>query len=89
VASDIGRMGLRLESDDLIEAGQDIEIVFPLAADHVRCFGRVVWCRRVSGSRSAESGVALDSWHGIVLGGNSWIRYKGAQPKRDRRSTPR
>lgn len=89
VAGDIGRMGLRLETEEVMEMGDAIELVFPHSSDGVRCFGRVVWSRRLPGSRCAESGVAIEAWLGVILGENSWLRFKGAHLKKDRRSSPR
>jgi hypothetical protein len=89
VASDIGRMGLRMESDEAFEMGQTVEIAFPQSVDHVRAYGRVVWSRRLPSSRRTEAGVAIEAWHGVVLGGQSWLRFKGAHPRRDRRANPR
>ena len=89
VASDIGRMGLRLESEEPFEMGQIVEIAFPQSPDHVRAYGRIVWARRLPASRRTEAGVAVEAWHGVVMGASSWLRYKGGHPRRDRRSSPR
>lgn len=87
-AVDIGRVGLRLETAAELPMGAEVEVAFPAAADHIRCFGRVVWVRPgPEGRRTA--GVSVEAWHGVVLGHESWTRYKGATPKKDRRARPR
>src|SRR5215831_9394396 len=50
VARDIGRMGLRLELMEDVESGVEVEIAFPQTPDNIRCFGRIVWTRRVAGA---------------------------------------
>jgi hypothetical protein len=87
VALDVGKSGLRLESDAEIVVGAELEVAFPKAVDHIRCFGRVAWTKPVGTGRLA--GVAVESWHGVVLGEESWTRYKGTGPKKDRRNLPR
>ncbi|MBV9080215.1 MAG: hypothetical protein JO102_03745 [Elusimicrobia bacterium] len=72
-----------------MESGAEVEIAFPQAPDHIRCFGRIVWTRRVPGAPVREAGVSVEVWHGVVLGEESWTRFKGATPKKDRRSRPR
>lgn len=88
-ARDIGQRGLRLESDVPIEIESQIQVVFPNAQDNVQNYGRVVWAKYYEASKTYECGVAIDAWHGIVEGENSWKRFKGTQPKNDRRSGPR
>ena len=88
VAVDVGKTGLRLETDAELMAGADIEVAFPNGADHIRCFGRVAWVKPM-GPKSRQAGVAVEAWHGVVLGEESWTRYKSALPKKDRRNRPR
>jgi hypothetical protein len=87
VALDLARTGLRLESGAEMPVGADVEIAFPKAVDHIRCFGRIAWVK--PGGNGTTAGVAVDAWHGVVLGEASWTRYKGAAPKKDRRGRPR
>ncbi len=89
VASDIGRTGLRLAVDGEIMKGDALEVVFPSSSDGVRCFARVAWTRAAAGPRDQEAGVAIEGWFGIILGGNSWLRFKNGRIKKDRRSSPR
>jgi len=87
VAVDVGKTGLRLETDAELMAGMEIEVAFPNAADSIRCFGRVAWVKPMGTGRQA--GVAVEAWHGVVLGEESWTKYKSVLPKRDRRNRPR
>ena len=87
-AVDVGKTGMRLETEMDLPVGCDVEIAFPKAVDHVQCFGRVAWVKP-SGEKTRIAGVAIDSWHGVVLGEESWTRYKGTAPKKDRRGRPR
>lgn len=88
VAYDLGRYGLRLESEGMLQPGMDIEVAFPNTPDQVHCFGRVVWARAKTGHLS-EYGVAIEAWHGVVRGENSWSKFKGVRPKVERRQRPR
>jgi hypothetical protein len=88
-ARDIGQRGLRLESDTAVEIDTQIQVVFPNAQDNVQCYGRVAWTKYFESTKTYECGVAVDAWHGIVEGENSWKRFKGDQPKHDRRAGPR
>jgi hypothetical protein len=88
-AFDIGQYGLKFESDFPFDPHTYIEISFPKAPDQIHCFGRVVWMKPKSGTKLFEAGVAIDSWHGIVKGENSWTKYKGIKPKPERRYKPR
>lgn len=87
VAVDVGKTGLRLETNAEVPVGVEVEIAFPKALDHIRCFGRIAWAKPATEGRVA--GVAIDSWHGVVLGEESWTRYKSPVPKKDRRGQPR
>lgn len=89
MAHEVGQAGLRLESECELEVGQDIEVSFPKAPDHINCFGRIVWVKFHPGANMWTCGVAVESWHGIVAGSNSWMVYKGSAPQKDRRHTPR
>jgi hypothetical protein len=86
-ALDMARAGLRLETEGELPLGAEIEVAFPAAPDHIRCFGRVAWVRTVGTRR--EAGVAVEVWHGVVLGEESWTRYKNLGPKKDRRNRQR
>lgn len=86
---DIGRHGLRLECDWQLQAGMDVEVAFPNTPDHMRCFGRVAWVRERAFGKFFECGVAIDVWHGIVSGENSWMTVRGAVPKPERRRKTR
>jgi hypothetical protein len=63
-------------------------VAFPNGADHVRCFGRVAWVRP-GAWKQLVAGLSVEAWHGVILGEESWSRYKGAVPKKDRRDLPR
>lgn len=89
VAYDLGRHGMRLETEGVLQPGMDIEVAFPNTPDQVHCFGRVVWGRARSGGRSHEYGVAIEAWHGVIRGENSWTKYKGVRPKPERRTRSR
>ena len=86
-AVDIARTGLRLETESELPLGAEFEIAFPAAPDHIRCFGRVAWVRTLGALR--EAGVAVEVWHGVVLGEDSWARFKGPAPRKDRRNRAR
>lgn len=87
VAYDMGRYGMRVEFDGVLQPGMDIEVAFPNTPDQVHCFGRVVW-GRAHGSLH-KYGVAVEAWHGVVRGENSWTKYKGVRPKSERRQRSR
>ncbi len=87
VAYDMGRYGMRLEFDGVLQPGMDIEVAFPNTPDQVHCFGRVVWGR--AHGPLHEYGVAVEAWHGVVRGENSWTKYKGVRPKSERRQRSR
>ena len=84
VAFDVGERGLKIDLGAFMETGSTLQIAFPNASGHVRCFGRVVWSKP-SGADRCEAGVYVNAWHGIVEGSDSWKRFKGFRPKRDRR----
>lgn len=86
---DIGRHGMRLETDWHIQPGMDVEVAFPNSADHMRCFGHVVWVQERAGGKFFECGISVDVWHGILAGENSWMAVKGSVPKDERRKKPR
>lgn len=87
VALDVGKKGLRIETEGELFAGEDVEISFPRGTDHIRCFGQIVWVKPLGTIRIA--GVSVESWHGVVLGEDSWLRYKGVVSKKDRRAKKR
>ena len=89
VGYDISRRGIRIETAVRLEPGMELQLVFPEAPDHIRCFGRVVWARPFEDGYEYEGGVAVDAWYGVVEGEDSWKKYKGFRPKRDRRLLPR
>jgi hypothetical protein len=87
VAYDLGRYGMRLETESVLHPSMDVEVVFPNTPDQVHCYGRVVWGR--SKSSGYEYGIAVEAWHGVIRGENSWAKYKGVRPKLERRVRPR
>lgn len=89
VGYEIGRFGMKLETHFELEMGSYVQVAFPNAADHVRCFGRVVWSRPARESGGFECGLSLESWHGIVEGEESWKKYQGGRSKSERRIKPR
>lgn len=89
IGFDIGRHGLRIETDWQLQPGTDVEISFPNTVDQMQCFGRVVWARNLSNGKLCQSGIVIEVWHGIVSGENSWIKVKGAKPKPERRNKAR
>lgn len=89
VAFDVGRHGLRLESDAQLQTGMDVEVAFPNTPDQMRCFGRVAWVRERAFGKYFECGIAVDVWHGVISGENSWVTVKGAVPKSERRRKTR
>lgn len=89
VAHDIWRRGMKLECSVQLPVGAGVQIAFPNVPDHIRCFGRVVWCRAKEKSKDFENGVAIDAWHGIVEGEDSWKKFRGLKLKADRRAKQR
>lgn len=89
VGWDVGQYGMRMESEAILQPNMNIEIVFPNTPDQVHCYGRVVWGKPRIGSSIFECGVAIEAWHGIVKGGDSWSKFKGSRPKSERRVKPR
>ena len=89
VAYEVGQKGLKLETQDLMGSGHNLEIAFPNTPEHVRCFARVVWCRPLGRTRDHETGVSIIDWHGIVKGDSSWKKFKGFKPKKERRTSSR
>jgi len=89
VAYDIGKKGLKLESNIPLESGMNLQVTFPKALGHVRAFGRVIWAHPIPNHTSFESGLSLDVWYGIIEGEHSWKTYKGHKPRKDRRLTSR
>ncbi len=86
---DVGRHGMRLETEGFLQPSMDIEVAFPNTPDQVHCYGRIVWGKPRPGGKAYDYGVAIEAWHGIVRGENSWTRYKGVKPKQERRTRPR
>jgi hypothetical protein len=82
---DIGRHGMRVETDLTLQPGMEVEVAFPNTPDHMRCFGRVVWARERAFGKYNECGISIDVWHGIIGGEGSWMTVKGATPKLERR----
>lgn len=89
VAYDIGKHGMRIETELQIQPGYDVEIAFPNSADHMQCFGRIVWAKPINGGKNFEGGVSIEVWHGVIQGENSWTSKKGTRPKAERRVRPR
>lgn len=89
VAYDIGRNGLRIECDWTVQSGMDIEVAFPNSTDNMKCYGHIVWCKERAFGKFYESGIAIDVWHGIVEGENSWTKVRGSKPKSERRAKNR
>ncbi len=88
-AFDIGQYGLRLDTKRDLPMGSYVQIAFRHANDNIRCFGQLVWTAEKEEGPGFESGVAVESWHGIVHGSESWKDFRGFKPKRDRRRKPR
>ncbi len=88
-ASDIGEHGLKLSCSRPFAVGESIQIVFPDHPENIGCFGRVAWCNPAEEGSLIECGLAIDSWHGIVQGLQSWKKFKGIKPRRDRRRKER
>ena len=89
VAYDIGKNGLRMECDWMVQSGMDIEIAFPNSLDNMKCYGHVAWVKERAFGKFYECGIAIDVWHGIVGGENSWTNVRGAKPKAERRNKGR
>lgn len=89
IAFDMGRYGMRLETEGLLQPGMEVEVVFPNTPDQILCYGRVVWGRSKGQSFKQEYGLAIEAWHGVVKGENSWTNYKGTKPKAERRQKSR
>jgi hypothetical protein len=89
VGLDIGRYGMKIESDFDLEMGSYVQIAFPNSPDHERCFGRIVWSRPLKEAGRFEGGVSIEAWHGIVAGDESWKGHQGPRLKIDRRAKPR
>ena len=88
-ALEIGKNGLKLESFNLLKPGVDLQIIFPKTTDQIRCFGKVVWGRKLEKTQDFEFGIAIESWYGIVSGNGSWKQLKGFRKKKERRQKPR
>lgn len=86
---DVGQYGLRLESSELYQVGDRVQIAFMGSMENMGCFGRVAWSRPADEGGHFETGVSVDTWHGIVEGVQSWKRLKGVKPQRDRRRKQR
>ncbi|MFN0118301.1 MAG: PilZ domain-containing protein [Elusimicrobiota bacterium] len=86
IAFDVGRSGLRLEAWGEVVVGSYLQISFPNSPEHIRCFGQIVWSKRVDGKDYFIFGVSIGAWHGVVSGENSWKKYKGSNIQSDRRS---
>jgi hypothetical protein len=89
IALEIGKQGLKLETSEFMDVGKNIQVEFHTTNDHVGCFGYIAWTRRKEEGDSFESGVSIDAWHGIIQGEESWKKFKGIKPKRDRRRKTR
>jgi hypothetical protein len=85
IAFEIGQMGMRLELDSKLNIGLHIQVAFPNTLDNVRCFGRIVWCQVSKAGPGYECGIAIESWYGITDGSESWRKFAGPAPKKDRR----
>src|SRR5438046_2682220 len=71
-ACEVGQYGMKLEAPELFPIGDRLQVAFPSTPDNVGCFGRVAWSRQSENGHSYEIGLAVDSWHGIVEGRQSW-----------------
>jgi hypothetical protein len=85
LATEIGRYGMKIETNGILQEGTQIQVAFLNDPENIRVFGLVVWSKKKEDSSVHESGLVLDSWHGIVMGKDSWKKHKGILPKRDRR----
>ncbi len=88
-AADIAQRGMRLSSAQSFLVGDRLQIVFVKQTGNIGCFGRVAWCRPAEEGARMECGVAVESWHGIVNGAQSWKKLKGVKPRFDRRQKER
>ena len=88
-ASEIGQHGLKLSSSQTFLVGDRVQIVFPDQVENIGCFGNVAWCNPADEGPLIECGLAIESWHGIVEGSQSWKKFKGVKPRRDRRRKER
>jgi hypothetical protein len=88
-ACDVGQHGLRLEDSQMYQVDDRVQIAFTGRLENIGCFGRVAWSRRSDEGSFYETGVSIDTWHGIVDGGQSWKRIKGDKPHADRRRKAR
>lgn len=89
IAFDIGRHGLRLETTEKTEIGKTYQIAFLETPDNIRCFAMAVWVKKREEGSGYETGLAISAWHGIVMGKESWEKFKGVKLKRDRRRKTR
>ena len=89
IAFDIGKKGMKFETEGIMVEGQEIQVAFSNSPDNIRCFGQIIWSRPVNHGDGFESGLAISSWFGITQGANSFNRYQGPQPKKDRRDKSR
>lgn len=84
-AYEIGKTGLRLKLDVLLELGLDLEISFPSEPAGVLCLGRVSWSRKSRGRYEYEAGIAVREWLSVTDGALAWVRIMGKTAKIDRR----
>lgn len=89
VAFDIGQKGLKLHLPDMPLPESGVQIQFPNFAENIQCFGHIIWTHPVEGQDIFEAGFVVESWLGIVEGGNSWKKLIGFKIKKDRRNQNR
>lgn len=84
-AFDIGHFGLRLEVPASFEVGDHLQIEFIRRHENIGCWGQVAWCEAKGSGSTIQSGIAIESWYGIIDGPESWRQVKGVTLKKDRR----
>ena len=65
-AFDIGHYGLRLESQHQFSVGDPLQIEFSRRTENIGCWGQVAWCEPKDAEGTVNSGVAIESWYGII-----------------------
>lgn len=86
---EIGPNGMRVfTSIPLVEASY-IHITFQEASNNTHCEGRVVWTQRSETPERYESGIDIQRWGGDVPETSIHHVAPNANPKKDRRKTPR
>lgn len=88
VGFEIGQVGMKFQMGTQLVPGQGVQVSFPNTLDNVHCFGRVVWVKELVKGLGYECGVAVEEWHGITDGAQSWKKFV-VRTKADRRSNRR